>query len=80
MNKRGMKDLFKDLFNVAKYKRRANTYKNKYESVLPEKIQELDYVKDLQAKVIRLQNDIIDKQSELLKYKEKEIRKLKEKK
>lgn len=75
-----MKEKLKDFFNVVKYKRKANTYKNKYESILPEKIQELDYVKDLQAKVIRLQDKVIENKDELLKCREKEIRKLKEKK
>lgn len=75
-----MKEKIKDFFNVVKYKRKANTYKNKYESILPEKIQELDYVKDLQAKVIRLQDKVIENKDELLKCREKEIRKLKEKK
>lgn len=70
----------KDFFNVIKYKRKANTYKNKYESVLPQKLEEQDYVIELQAKVIRLQDKVIENKDELLKYRERELKKRKEKK
>lgn len=57
----------KNIFNTMKYKRKFNTYKTKYDSILEEKLKDKEEIISLQRTVIAAK-DKIDSLEEQLDY------------
>lgn len=72
-----MREFFNKLIDARKYKKLANTYKLKYESILEMKKDNDEYVIEIQKQIISLQDTIINQKEELLIYKNKELERIK---
>lgn len=59
---------------IKQIEKQKNTQNLKYQSLLEEKIKNIQEIKRLQDKVIALQEIVLKQKDELLNFKEKEIR------